>query len=255
MNLRIKFNVVMITCLLLGLASVWWFYRQELYTNVDARLLNQARLMLSKANSLRNYHDAEVRGLLEGDGFKPQQVGSYAISRVFEEMSKTDQGIGYKAAILNSDVPRYRPKPWEIEVIDYLRENATLMSYSDRRSGADGDYVFLAKPMKQGQALTGAEIITVAEQTAYAEVGEAVLQFALLLGAIFLILLIVFNVLLHVMVIRPIQMLSKKANKISTGDLTVEELDVVGADEISQLASSFNRMHRSLKSAMNMLGQ
>ena len=255
MNLRIKFNVVMITCLLLGLASIWWFYRQEIYTNVDARLLNQARLMLNKATSLRNYHEAEVRGLLEDGNFKPQQVGSYAISRVFEEMSKTDQGIGYKAAILNSDVPRYRPKPWEVEVIEYLRENATLMSYSERRSGADGDYVFLAKPLKREQQLTGAEIITVAEQSAYAEAAEAAMQFALLLAAIFVILLLVFNVLLHVMVLRPIQHLSTKANQISTGDLTVDELEVVGADEISQLASSFNRMHRSLKSAMNMLGQ
>jgi len=113
----------------------------------------------------------------------------------------------------------------------------------------------VAKAMNQGQDLIVAEIVTVSEQSAYAEASQAVWRFALLLAAVFVILLIVFNVLLHAMVLRPIQHLSHKANQISTGDLTVEELDVVGADEISQLASSFNRMHRSLKTAMNMLGQ
>ena len=257
MNLRIKFNVVMITCLLLGFASIWWFYRLDLYASVDARLLNQARLMLNKASSLRNYHEAEVRALLENTdgGFKPQQVGSYTVSRVFEEMAKNNADISYKAAILDAEIPRYRAKPWESEVIQYLQQNPTLMTYSQSRSSAEGDYLFLAKPLRRDQELIGAEIVTVSEETAYTEASGAVLRFAVLLAVVFVILLVVFNILLHAMVIRPIQHLSDKANQISTGDLTVDELDVEGTDEISLLASSFNRMHRSLKTAMNMLGQ
>ena len=40
---------------------------------------------------------------------------------------------------------------------------------------------------------------------------------------------------------------------MSIGSQNVEELEVVGNDEMAALARSFNRMHRSLNSAMKML--
>jgi protein-histidine pros-kinase len=47
--------------------------------------------------------------------------------------------------------------------------------------------------------------------------------------------------------------LSHMADEISQGKLDTEDLPVTGRDEISVLASSFNRMQRSLARAMRML--
>jgi HAMP domain-containing protein len=44
------------------------------------------------------------------------------------------------------------------------------------------------------------------------------------------------------------------ADKISLGQFDVPELPVRGKDEIARLAGSFNRMRRSLVTAMRMLG-
>jgi protein-histidine pros-kinase len=49
--------------------------------------------------------------------------------------------------------------------------------------------------------------------------------------------------------------MSAKADEISMGDLTVEELAVKGNDEIASLGRSFNRMHRSLSNAVKMLDE
>jgi protein-histidine pros-kinase len=54
-------------------------------------------------------------------------------------------------------------------------------------------------------------------------------------------------------VIRPVAKLSHMADEISQGKLDTEDLPVTGRDEISVLASSFNRMQRSLARAMKML--
>jgi protein-histidine pros-kinase len=69
----------------------------------------------------------------------------------------------------------------------------------------------------------------------------------------FLLVALLLNILLHRIVIKPVQALSAKADAMSIGSQNVEELEVVGNDEMAALARSFNRMHRSLNSAMKML--
>jgi protein-histidine pros-kinase len=55
------------------------------------------------------------------------------------------------------------------------------------------------------------------------------------------------------MIARPVARLSDMADKISLGEVDVAELPVRGNDEIARLARSFNRMRRSLGTAMRML--
>jgi nitrate/nitrite-specific signal transduction histidine kinase len=65
--------------------------------------------------------------------------------------------------------------------------------------------------------------------------------------------MVLLNLLLNMIVISPIKRMSIQANEISMGALDVAELAVKGKDEIATLGQSFNRMHRSLVSAMTML--
>jgi protein-histidine pros-kinase len=74
------------------------------------------------------------------------------------------------------------------------------------------------------------------------------------LGIIFLGSLAVLNAVLYFTIAKPAARLSDMANRISLGDLEVPELPVRGSDEIADLAGAFNRMRRSLVTAMKMIG-
>jgi nitrate/nitrite-specific signal transduction histidine kinase len=73
------------------------------------------------------------------------------------------------------------------------------------------------------------------------------------LGVIFLIAIILIDIGLYFIVIRPLRKVSAAADRISTGEIELSMLPVRGRDEISQVTTSFNRMHTSLKKAFEML--
>ena len=61
------------------------------------------------------------------------------------------------------------------------------------------------------------------------------------------------NLLLHFVVIRPIEQIAKTAEAISMGEIDTPEYQYGGSDQIGRLCASFNRMHRSLIEAFRML--
>ena len=77
---------------------------------------------------------------------------------------------------------------------------------------------------------------------------------ATLLGA-FSIVIIVINILLSRIVIKPVTTMSKMAEQVSLGDFSAPDYIKPGKDEISSLSVSFNRMRRSLDSAMKLLDE
>jgi protein-histidine pros-kinase len=101
--------------------------------------------------------------------------------------------------------------------------------------------------------VVSAQIVSVPMSVPQAVASKALWNLMLWLAAIAVISLILLNFTLILAVIRPVSRLSTAADQISKGNLDVPELPVQGKDEVSVLADSFNRMHRSLKSAMKML--
>jgi protein-histidine pros-kinase len=81
----------------------------------------------------------------------------------------------------------------------------------------------------------------------------AYLSFLAILLAIFAIVFLVLNVLLHYLVIAPVKRVSAMADAVSLGEENVEAYIKPGKDEISSLSVSFNRMRESLKQAMEMI--
>jgi protein-histidine pros-kinase len=59
--------------------------------------------------------------------------------------------------------------------------------------------------------------------------------------------------LLRYVIIRPVVKVSAVANEVSMGNLEAEEYERPGKDEIASLSQSFNRMRRSLESALKLL--
>jgi protein-histidine pros-kinase len=75
------------------------------------------------------------------------------------------------------------------------------------------------------------------------------------LSAVFVALFIILNIMMSLLIVRPITRMSKAADEISTGNMEIPEFNEKGGDEMSLLAKSFNRMRRSLEKAIELIDQ
>jgi len=101
--------------------------------------------------------------------------------------------------------------------------------------------------------VVAAQIVSVPMALPVGIANRAFRTLMLYLGLVGLGTLVVLDLALVSIVIRPVTRLSRAADEISKGNLDVPELPVQGKDEIAGLASSFNRMHVSLKKAIHLL--
>ena len=99
----------------------------------------------------------------------------------------------------------------------------------------------------------GAQVVSVPMALPVRNANRAFYTFMLSLSAVFLTLFIILNVMMSLLIVRPIRRMSAAADKISTGDLDIAEFGESGKDEISLLGKSFNRMRRSLIKALDMI--
>jgi nitrogen fixation/metabolism regulation signal transduction histidine kinase len=98
----------------------------------------------------------------------------------------------------------------------------------------------------------GAQILSLPMSVPLKVARDAYATFLIILVAIFAIVFVVLNLLLHHLVIVPVKRVSAMADAISLGGEHVEAYVKPGKDEISSLSVSFNRMRESLKHAMEM---
>ena len=99
------------------------------------------------------------------------------------------------------------------------------------------------------------QVVSVPMSLPLERANETFITFMSALVGVFVLIVIILNLLLHAIVIKPVRAMSAKADEISMGDLMVEELAVKGSDEVASLGRSFNRMHRSLANAVKMLDE
>jgi protein-histidine pros-kinase len=79
------------------------------------------------------------------------------------------------------------------------------------------------------------------------------ITFLVVMVIVFAVIVLILNLLLHYLVIKPVKRVSAMANAVSLGEEDVPSYIVPGKDEVSSLSVSFNRMRESLKQAMDML--
>ena len=107
---------------------------------------------------------------------------------------------------------------------------------------------------KMGEII-GAQIVTVPMSVPLERARQTFTTFLILLSGVFVLLLVLLNILLHFVVIRPVTRMADIANEVSLGKPDVPEYVKPGSDEIASLSQSFNRMRLSLENAMKMLGE
>jgi protein-histidine pros-kinase len=105
------------------------------------------------------------------------------------------------------------------------------------------------------EEVIGAQIVSVPMSLAIDKANRAFYTFIGSLAAVLLVLFIILNIMLSLLIVRPIRKMSAAADKISVGALDIPDLPDAGRDEVSMLAKSFNRMRRSLEKAISLIDE
>ncbi|MBL8393959.1 MAG: DUF3365 domain-containing protein [Candidatus Accumulibacter sp.] len=288
MGLRLKFNLVLCAVFLAGFAVAGYVSRTLLDRHAREQVLGEARLVMEAALAVRGYTVDQVKPhLLDrmDKQFLPQTVPAFAATETLNQLRKKYANYAYKEATLNPTNLRDRAADWEADLIQTFRNHAERQEISGERGTPTGPVLYIAHPIRiespaclqchstpdaappamlkiYGSAngfgwkldeVVGAQLVSVPMSVPLENAAQAFRTFMISLAAVFAAVFVVLNLLLSWLIIRPVSRMSVAADKISTGDFDHPEFAETGNDEVAVLASSFNRMRRSLEKAMQMI--
>ena len=287
MGLRLKFNLVLFVVFLLGLGVSGYVSYDLLQRNARDEVLRNAGVMMEAALSMRTYTVNQVRDKLapKEDEFLPQGVPAFAATEIMNLLRKKYPDYAYKEAALNPTNPRNRAVEWESDIVNAFRANPTRTEISGMRITPTGPSLYLARPFQIKNAaclachttpemapvsmvklygpgngfgwkmeeVIGAQIVSVPMSLPIDAANRAFYTFTASLGGVFVVLFIILNLMLSLLIVRPITRMSAAADQMSTGNLEIPEFAEGGKDEVALLAMAFNRMRRSLEKAISLI--
>jgi protein-histidine pros-kinase len=189
-----------------------------------------------------------------------------------------------REAALNPTNLDDRATEWEVDLIDYFRDHAGENRHVGERLTPTGQMLYVATPIVAASGClpchsqpsaapkamirhygpdhgfgwklnetVGAQIVSVPMTVPVALANQGFHNLLISLGAIFLLTIVLIDLAIYFIVIRPLRRVSRNADVISKGEIDLPPLEVKGKDEIAEVTASFNRMHTSLIKAFEML--
>ena len=287
-GLRTKFSLALSLVFLVGIGGAGLISSKVLDENAREEVLHTAEIIMESAMSIRDYTIHEIRPILAEQGkteFQPQMVPAYAATRHVQAIRERYPEYIYKEAALNPINPAARATEWEASLVEHFRNRPDSTEMIGERNIATGPQLFIARPIQvtdkgclvchgsledapeslrarygdsngfnwELNEIVGAQIVSVPMSIPLARATGTFWTFIIALSAVFAVLLLILNILLNIVVIRPVKRMSTIAYDVSMGKSNATEFKHRGKDEIASLAGSFNRMQRSLVNAMKML--
>lgn len=288
MGLRAKFNLVLLGAFVVGLALAGTLTYRIVNANARGEVEHEAAIMITAASAIRDYTAKEIKPLLADQlkvRFLPHVVSSWAAQTNLRAVSAQFPAYTYKEAALNPTNPADRATDWESDIIAQFQREPALKEFTSVRDTPGGPMLSVSRPIRitDPECLSchstpaaapatmidlygsnngfgwklndtiGAQIVTVPMQVALDRANQLFMVVFGGLAAVFLITLLLLNLVLHFMIIRPIRQMSAIASEVSLGNANAPEFSEQGSDEIASLGQSFNRMRRSLTNAMQLL--
>jgi len=288
MKLLLKFNLIFILVMALGVAVSGFISRNLLQSQAQQEVLSIGRLLMEQATAVRGYTSSQITKLLETQmkyEFLPQSVPSYSATEVLATLHKKYPDYAYKEATLNPTNPRDRATGWEVDIVNSFRNDAELKELVGQRDTPTGRSLYISRPLritnpaclmchssveaapktmvdKYGPAngfgwqlneVVGAQVVSVPMTLPLQRAEENLRLFVGSLVAVFLVVGLVLNLMIWIVVVRPVTQLAALADRVSQGELDAPDFIVRSKDEIGALAESFARMKASVVQAMKML--
>ena len=289
MGLRLKFNLVLLAVFGLGLLASGYLSYTLLERNARDEVSHHAGLMMEAALAIRGYTIEQVRPQLDLQlmrVFLPQSVPAYAATETLTALRKKYADYTYKEATINPTNPRNRAGDWENDIIRIFRDKPDTSEVVGERDTPTGRALYIARPIQiknpacltchstpeaapatmlklygtangfgwKPNEIVGAQIVSVPMAVPIGNARRAFLTFMGSLAAVFALAFVALNIMLTRIIVRPVARMSEAADQISVGNFEVPEFAESGRDEIAQLGRAFNRMRRSLQTAMKMIG-
>jgi protein-histidine pros-kinase len=250
--------------------------------------LQEANIMMAMASAIRDYTNNEIEPLLADQiktRFLPHTVPSWAAQTNLRALAKQFPDYSYKEPALNPTNPADKATDWESDIIGEFNHNPSLAEFTTTRDTATGPILNFSRPIritdkacltchstpsaapasmidlygssngfgwKLGDVI-GAQVVSVPMSVALDRANQAFKVNLIVLIAVFAVTILLMNLLLHYVIVKPIRRMSAIASEVSLGKMDAPEFEERGKDEIASLAGSFNRMRRSLANAMKLL--
>ena len=288
MSLLVRVNLALIVVFALGATITGFVCRAVLEANAEREIRTEAGLMMDSALAVRDYTAKEIAPLLHAQMqsvFLPQSVPAYAATENFLRVHETRHEYSYHEATLNPTNLRDRATDWQADIIHRFRDDPGVHQLFGERDTPMGRSLYFAKPIRasadclvchglpaaaprsvverygssngfgwQAGEVVGAQVVSVPSGGAEARAAAALRAFLGSLAAVFVALLLVVNLVLYVLVVRPVKRMARIADQLSVGDASAPEFPTRGGAEIANLGRSFNRMRTSLNKALKLLG-
>jgi HAMP domain-containing protein len=287
MSLLLRVNLALVAVFALGATATGLACRALLERNAEREIRAEAELMMDSAFAAREYTSKQIAPLLSSQmqtQFLPQSVPAYAATEHFLHLHANRPDYSYQEATLNPTNLRDRATDWQADIIQRFRNEAGVSEISGERDTPMGRSLYLAKPIRakaeclgchstaaaapatviarygssngfgwQAGDVVGAQVVSVPLANAEDRASRAFRAFLESLIAVFVALLLVVNLVLYFLVVRPVRRMAQIAERLSVGDGGAPDFPADGSKEIAALGRAFNRMRISLDKAMKLL--
>ncbi|MFZ0007095.1 MAG: DUF3365 domain-containing protein [Steroidobacteraceae bacterium] len=287
MNLLVRINLALVVVFAIGATVTGIACRTVLQANAEREIRNEAGLMIDSALAARDYTEAQISPLLATQmqtQFLPQSIPFYAATEQFLRVHADRPDYSYQEATLNPMNPRDRAMDWQADIIQRFRNDSSMKEFVGERDTPMGRSLYLARPIRaeagclachglasaapktvvaryggdngygwQTGDVIGTQVVSVPIARAEASAGSAFRVFLTALTGVFVALLVVVNLVLYFLVVRPVRHMAQIADQLSVGDTSAGEFPASGGAEIAALGHAFNRMRKSLDKALKLL--
>lgn len=290
MGLRVKFNLAMLLAFLVGLGLTGMTSYELVTTTARQQVLSEAAIMNGQASAIAQFTVNEIAPLLVDQferRFLPQSIPAWVTQTNFRLLQQKFPDYSYNVVVENPTNPADLPVDWQSDIIRSLKAQPSLNELVTERDTPTGRILSVSRPIvitnpaclrchstpeaapatmidlygpKNGfgwklNEVIGAQIVSVPMSVPHTQAWNTFVRVMVILVAIFATMMILLNLLLHFVIIKPVRIISTQATEVSMGNMDAPEIPVHGRDEISSLAEAFNRMRRSLANALKMLGE
>jgi len=288
MGLRLKFNLVLLSLFVIGLVVSGYLSYSFLHKNARDEVVRNAELMMEMALSVRSYTVSEVKPKLTSQlehTFLPQTVPAFAATETINKLREKYPQYVYKEATLNPTNLRNLADPWEASLVYKFRHDSDRKKIIGERNTLHGRSLYIAYPIKISNPacllchstpsaapesmvalygdkngfnwsldeIVGTQVVSVPMMLPIENANRAFKANMGSLLMIFVMLFVALNIMLNQLIVRPVTIMSRAADRISLGDLNIPEFSADSKDELGVLGASFNRMRRSLQAAMKIV--
>lgn len=289
MSLRLKANGIFALASLLALVVLVPLIENGARSAARAEAGREASLLTGEAAIAAQYTRDTVApafGAAAGGAsvvFVPATAPFYAVEQQARLLNRARPGSAVRRVVLDPVGDEDRPDAWEHDAIRRFRASPNPRPFTTVRDAPDGTpHLILVTPLpfapgvcatcytsraaapvglvdafggaagfdfKPGD-IVGATVASV--PLAPHATGVAGTAIAALVAAVVLLWLAL-NAVLEFVVLRPLGRVVAVADRVSLGKTGVQEFDHAGNDEIGTLTRSFNRLRRSMESAIGLI--